>query len=103
MAWQEWQVMAKTALDLLPKKLMRTALVVLRSRVIGETILIAQTILAVKNGSAKVANQLNESMKNKKNSCENESKEYGKGKKGKGYVEIEIKMGRMPKKKAKRK
>jgi hypothetical protein len=103
MAWQEWQVMAKTALDLLPKKLMRTALVVLRSRVIGKTIQIAQTILAVKNGSAKVANQLNESMKNKKNSCENESKEYGKGKKGKGYVEIEIKMGRMPKKKAKRK
>jgi hypothetical protein len=42
-------------------------------------------------------------MKNKKNSCENERKEYGKGKKGKGYVEIQIKMGRMPKKQAKRK
>ena len=41
-------------------------------------------------------------MKNKKNSCENESKEYGKGKKGR-YVEIEIKMGRMPKKQGKRK
>jgi len=103
MAWQEWQVMAKTALDLLPKKLMRTALVVLRSRVIGKTIQIAQTILAVKNGSAKVANQLNESMKNKTNGCGHESKEYGKGKKGKGYVEIEIKMGKMPKKKTKRK
>jgi hypothetical protein len=43
-----------------------------------------------------------QSMKNKKNSCENESKEYGKGKKGR-YVEIEIKMGKMPKKQAKRK
>jgi hypothetical protein len=42
--------------------------------------------------------------------CGHEGKEYGKeygkgknGKKGKGYVEIEIKMGRMPKKAAKRK
>ena len=32
-----------------------------------------------------------------------EEKEYGKAKKGKGYVEIEIKMGRMPKKQSKRK
>jgi hypothetical protein len=47
-----------------------------------------------------------QSMKNKKNSCENERKEYGKGKKGKGYVEIQIKMDRgskMPKKSTKRK
>jgi len=42
--------------------------------------------------------------------CGHEEKEYGKeygkgknGKKGKGYVEIEIKMGRLPKKAAKRK
>ena len=46
-------------------------------------------------------------MKNKKSGgCGHEGKEYGKeknGKKGKGYVEIEIKMGRMPKKSAKRK
>jgi len=42
-------------------------------------------------------------MKNKTNGCGHESKEYGKGKKSKGYVEIEIKMGRMPKKQAKRK
>jgi hypothetical protein len=46
-------------------------------------------------------------MKNKKSGgCGHEGKEYGKeknGKKGKGYVEIEIKMGRMPKKAAKRK
>lgn len=50
-------------------------------------------------------------MKNKKSGgCGHEGKEYGKeygkgknGKKGKGYVEIEIKMGRMPKKTAKRK
>lgn len=40
-------------------------------------------------------------MKNSK-SCGHESKEKG-GKKGKGYVEIEIKMGRMPKKQGKRK
>ena len=46
-------------------------------------------------------------MKNKKSGgCGHEGREYGKGKnrkKGKGYVEIEIKMGRMPKKTAKRK
>lgn len=45
-------------------------------------------------------------MKNKANGCGHEEKENGNGKngkKGKGYVEIEIKMGRMPKKKAKRK
>ena len=46
-------------------------------------------------------------MKNKKSGgCGHEGKEYGKeknGKKGKGYVEIEIKMGRMSKKAAKRK
>jgi len=41
--------------------------------------------------------------KSKSNGCGHESKEYGKGKKGKGYVEIEIKMGRMPKKQGKRK
>jgi hypothetical protein len=41
-------------------------------------------------------------MKNKSNGCGHESKEYGKGKKGR-YVEIEIKMGKMPKKQAKRK
>ncbi len=41
--------------------------------------------------------------KSKSNGCGHESKEYGKGKKGKGYVEIEIKMERMPKKQAKRK
>ncbi len=63
----------------------------------------APTNFPEKNGSAKVANQLNESMKNKTNGCGHESKEYGKGKKGKGYVEIEIKMGKMPKKKTKRK
>jgi len=43
-------------------------------------------------------------MKSKTNGCgHKEEKEYGKGKKGKKYVEIEIKMGRIPKKKAKRK
>jgi hypothetical protein len=43
-------------------------------------------------------------MKSKSNGCGHESKEYGKGKNGKkGYVEIEIKMSRAPKKKAKRK
>jgi hypothetical protein len=43
-------------------------------------------------------------MKSKSNGCgHKEDKEYGKGKKGKGYVEIEIKMGGAPKKKAKRK
>ena len=43
-------------------------------------------------------------MKSKTSGCgHKEEKEYGKGKKDKGYVEIEIKMGRMPKKKAKRK
>jgi len=42
-------------------------------------------------------------MKNKKCGCGHESKEYGKGKKDKGYIEIEIKMSRAPKKKAKRK
>ena len=42
--------------------------------------------------------------KGKSCGCGYEGKEYGKGKNGKkGYVEIEIKMGRMPKKKAKRK
>jgi len=41
--------------------------------------------------------------KTKSNGCGHESKEYGKGKKGKGYVEIQIKMDRMPKKQAKRK
>jgi len=42
--------------------------------------------------------------KGKSCGCGHEEKEYGKGKNGKkGYVEIEIKMGRMPKKKAKRK
>jgi len=44
--------------------------------------------------------------KTKSNGCGHESKEYGKGKKGKGYVEIEIKMGKMgkmPKKFTKRK
>lgn len=44
--------------------------------------------------------------KNKSNSCGYEGKKYSKGKngkRGKGYVEIEIKMGRMPKKAAKRK
>jgi hypothetical protein len=40
-------------------------------------------------------------MKNSK-SCGHEAKGKG-GKKGKGYVEIEIKMGRMPKKQSKRK
>ena len=45
-----------------------------------------------------------QSMKSKSNGCGHESKEYGKGKNGKkGYVEIEIKMSRAPKKKAKRK
>jgi hypothetical protein len=46
-------------------------------------------------------------MKSKSNGCGHESKEYGKGNNGKngkkGYVEIEIKMGRSPKKTAKRK
>ena len=37
--------------------------------------------------------------KGKSNSCGYEGKEYGK--KGKGYVEVEIKMVRAPKKKAK--
>jgi hypothetical protein len=44
--------------------------------------------------------------KTKSNGCGHESKEYGKGKKGKGYVEIQIKMDRgnkMPKKSTKRK
>ena len=44
--------------------------------------------------------------KSKSSSCSHEEKEYGNGKngkKGKGYVEIEIKMGRMPKKATKRK
>lgn len=40
--------------------------------------------------------------KSKSGSCNHEKME-GKGKKGKGYVEIEIKMGKMPKKSAKRK
>ena len=39
--------------------------------------------------------------KGKSCGCGHEGKE--KGKKGKGYVEIEIKMGRMPKKQGKRK
>ena len=39
--------------------------------------------------------------KGKSNSCGHKGKEYGK--KGKGYVEAEIKMGKMPKKAAKRK
>lgn len=49
-------------------------------------------------------------MKSKSCGCGHESKEYGKGKNGKngkngkkGYVEIEIKMSRLPKKTAKRK
>jgi len=46
-------------------------------------------------------------MKSKSCGCGHEEKEYGKGKNGKngkkGYVEIEIKMGRAPKKKVKRK
>lgn len=42
--------------------------------------------------------------KGKSGGCGHEGKEYGKGsKKGKGYVEIEIKMGRMPKKNPKKK
>lgn len=43
--------------------------------------------------------------KGKSCGCGHESKEYGKDKKNgkKGYVEIEIKMGRIPKKKTKRK
>ena len=44
--------------------------------------------------------------KGKSCGCGHEGKEYSNGKngkKGKGYVEIEIKMGRVPKKKAKRK
>jgi hypothetical protein len=107
MAWQEWQVMVKTALDQARLKAQVIALEATglkkACQKLSKMIQIAQTILAVKNGSAKVANQLNESMKNKTNGCGHESKEYGKGKKGKGYVEIEIKMGRMPKKKTKRK
>lgn len=42
-------------------------------------------------------------MKSKKCGCGHEGKEHGKGKKEKGYVEIEIKMVRMPKKQSKRK
>lgn len=45
--------------------------------------------------------------KGKSNGCSHNGngngKEYKNGKKGKGYVEIEIKMDRMPKKKAKKK
>ena len=43
--------------------------------------------------------------KSKSCGCGHEGKEYGNGKKNgkKGYVEIEIKMSRAPKKKAKRK
>jgi hypothetical protein len=58
MAWQEWQVMAKTALDLLPKKLMRTALAVLRSRVIGKTTRTARTNFPEKNGNVAVQSLL---------------------------------------------
>jgi hypothetical protein len=39
-------------------------------------------------------------MKNKSSGCGHKE---SKGKKGKGYVEVEIKMGKMPKKSAKRK
>jgi hypothetical protein len=43
-------------------------------------------------------------MKSKSCSCGREGKEYSKGKNGKkGYVEIEIKMSRAPKKKSKKK
>jgi hypothetical protein len=43
--------------------------------------------------------------KGKSNGCSHNGngKEYKNGKKGKNYVEIEIKMERMPKKKAKKK
>ena len=46
-------------------------------------------------------NALNSMKKSKSCGCGHEGKEYGKsknGKKGKGYVEIEIKMGRAAKK-----
>ena len=41
--------------------------------------------------------------KGKSNGCNHNGKEYKNGKKGKSYIEIEIKMERMPKKKAKKK
>ena len=42
-------------------------------------------------------------MKSKSSGCGHKEGKESNGKKGKGYVEIEIKMGRMPKKKAKSK
>ena len=42
-------------------------------------------------------------MKSKSCGCGHKEGKEKNGKKSKGYVEIEIKMGRMPKKKAKRK
>jgi len=80
------------------------ALAVLRSRATGSLILTRQTTCRGANGSVAEADQWNNLMKSKTNGCgHKEEKEYGKGKKGKKYVEIEIKMGRIPKKKAKRK
>ena len=83
------------------------ALAVLRLKVIGSPIQTRQITCRAANGSAAEANQWNNLMKNNKScGCGHEGKENGNGKngkKGKGYVEIEIKMGRMPKKKAKRK
>jgi len=56
MAWQECLAMAKTVLDQARRKAILIALVVLRLKAIGKTILIAQTILAVRNGNAEEAN-----------------------------------------------
>ena len=76
----------------------------MQSKEIGVVIKTHQIICHAVNGSAAEVNQWNKSMKKTKtNGCGHESKEYGKGKKGKGYVEIEIKMSRAPKKKGKRK
>jgi len=61
MAWQEWQVMAKTALDLAHPRAQVIALEATglkkACQKLSKMILIHPTILAVKNGSAKVANQ----------------------------------------------
>jgi hypothetical protein len=88
---------ARLSLQALPVAML-TALVPRRSKAIGSQTPIHQTIYQGANGSAKEANQCDNSMKKTK-SCGGSRDMDGKGKK---YLEVEIKMGKMPKRAAKK-
>ena len=88
---------AQLSLQALPVAML-TALVPRRSKAIGSPTPIHQTTCRGANGSAEEANQCDNFMKKMK-SCGGSRDMGGKGKK---YLEVEIKMGKMPKRAAKK-